>query len=341
MEYTPEVIAALRAKVSIEGVRRAREALADRLPRTPLIRHPVLCGELGFEYHLKHENHLPTGAFKVRGGFNYMASLSPEKASRGVISATRGNHGQSLATAAAAHGVRCTIVVPHGNNPEKNAAMRAQGAELIEHGRDFDEAREFSVRLMETEGLTFVHAGNEPNLIHGVGTYALEIYEDLPQVDVVIVPLGGGSGVCGALTVFRALKPDTRIVAVQAENAPSIYNSWKRGERTETDTAETFADGLATRCPFELTFDIIKDEIDDIVLVSEEEMRSAIVRLLRTTHNLAEGAGAAATAAAFKMRGELAGKTVAGILSGGNLDAATLKWALEGEPAGALSGAGV
>jgi threonine dehydratase len=217
------------------------------------------------------------------------------------------------------------IVVPRGNNPEKDAAMRAYGAELIEHGRDFDEARIRMESLADSEGMTMVHSANEPHLINGVGTYCLEILEDLPDVDAIVVPVGGGSAVCGAITVFRALRPEVRIYGVQAERAPSIYLSWKRGERVETARADTFADGLATRVPFELTFEIIREGVDAIVLASEAEMREAILTLLRTTHNLAEGAGAAPFAAIAKLRGELQGKKVVGVLSGGNLDAATLR----------------
>ncbi len=328
MLYSPEVVAELRAQISIDGVYQAREVIGQYLSRTPLIHHPLLANKLNLDYRLKHENHLPTGAFKVRGGFNYMANLSPEQVRCGIVSATRGNHGQSLACAAAVHGVRCVIVVPYGNNPEKNAAMRAYGAELIEYGKDYDEAREYSTELVQREGLSFVHGANEPYLIHGVATAYLEILEDLPEVDTVIVPLGGGSGVCAAITVFRALKPKVQIIGVQAEQAPSIYNSWRLGERTTTESANTFADGLATRVPFELTFDIIKDEVDRIVLVSEQEIRAAVHVLLNTTHNLAEGAGAAATAATFKLSDELQGHQVVGILSGSNLDEETLRWVL-------------
>ncbi len=331
MEYTPQVVADLKSQVSVEGARRAQEVVSRYLPRTPLIRHPLLEEALGCEAYVKHENHLPTGSFKVRGGFNFVASLSQERRSRGLIAATRGNHGQSVAMAARAFGARSVILVPHGNNPEKNAAMKAYGAELIEHGKDFDEARLHAETLIERDGLTHVHAGNEPELIHGVATYSLEILEVLPDVEVVILPLGGGSGVCGALTVFKSLKPDVRIIGVQSELAPSIYNSWKAGERVTTETSDTFADGLATRVPFELTFEIIREGVDDIVLVSERELRCAIRLLLRTTHNLAEGAGAAPVAAALKMREPLAGRKVALILSGGDLDMKTLREVLSRE----------
>ena len=187
MAYTAEVIAGLQGQISIDGVREAQRFLKDILPRTPLMRHPLLVEALGVEVWLKHENHLPTGAFKVRGGLNYMRQLPAADRRRGVVTATRGNHGQSIALAAQRFGARCVIVVPRGNNPEKNAAMRAYGAEVIEHGRDFDEARERVVDFVD-EGLIYVHSGNEPGLIHGVGTYSLEILEDLPEVDAVVLP---------------------------------------------------------------------------------------------------------------------------------------------------------
>ncbi len=328
MLYTPEVVASLRSQVSLEGVRQAREVIAEHLPRTPLIQHPLLVESLGLDIWVKHENHLPTGAFKVRGGINFMANLPAEQRRRGVVSATRGNHGQSLALAARIFGVRCVIVVPFGNNPEKNAAMRAFGAELIEHGQDFDECWERVNELVENEGLTFVHAANNPWLINGVGTYSLEILEDLPDVDTVLIPIGGGSAICGAITVFRALRPEVHIIGVQAEGAPSVHDSWRRGEITPGGPPKTFADGLATRVPFELPFKILREGVDDIVLVSEEEMRDAVRLLFTTTHNVAEGAGAAPVAAASRMRGDLQGKRVAVPLSGGNLDVESLRWVL-------------
>jgi threonine dehydratase len=217
--------------------------------------------------------------------------------------------------------------------------MRGFGAELLEYGRDFDEARQRAEEIREEKGLRYIHPANEPRLINGVGTYSLEIFEDLPDVDAIIVPIGGGSGACGAITIARALNPNTRVIGVQAERAPSVYLSWKEGRITETESADTFADGLATRVPFEMTFNIIRGGISDIVTVSEEEMRSSVRLLLETTHNLAEGAGAAPLAAALKLRDRLRGKKVVIILSGGNIDLATLRWALMDEVGqnGALS----
>lgn len=311
--------------VSIEGVLAARRVVYRHLKPTPLYHYLLLSEALGCEAYVKHENHLPTGSFKVRGGINLVSSLTAEDKARGIITATRGNHGQSLAFASREYGVRAVIVVPEGNNPEKNAAMRAYGAELIVHGRDFDEAREKAEELTRANGYRYVHPANEPLLIHGVGTYALEIMEELPEVDVIINPIGGGSGVAGILTVVRALKPAVEVIGVQAEGAPAVYLSWREGKFVTTESATTFADGVATRVPFELTFDIIRRQIDDIVLVSEDEIRQAVLTLLRTTHNLAEGAGALAVAGAFRLRERLRGKRVVTVLTGGNIDQATLR----------------
>ncbi len=326
-------------EVSLKEILRARAVIYRYLRPTPLIHYQPLSEVTGFQVYIKHENHNPTGAFKVRGGLNLIASLPQEEKERGVITATRGNHGQSIAMACRIFGVACTIVVPHGNNPEKNRAMRGFGAELVEYGRDFDEARQRTEEIREEKGLRYIHPANEPKLITGVGTYSLEIFEDLPDVDAIIVPIGGGSGACGAITIARALNPNTRVIGVQAEKAPSVYLSWRKGRIIETESADTFADGLATRVPFEMTFNILRGGISDIVTVSEEEIKSSIRLLLETTHNLAEGAGAAPLAAGLKIRDRLRGKKVVMILSGGNIDLATLKWALtdDGKHNGELS----
>lgn len=317
--------------VSLENIRAAREIVYRTLKPTPTMEYPLLNAELGARVFLKHENHLPTGAFKVRGGLNFMHHFAAERTHSGVITATRGNHGQSVALAAQLHSIPATIVVPFGNNPEKNEAMKAYGARLVEYGRDFDEARVEVARLAEAENLRFIHSSNEPHLLNGVGTYALEIIEALQergqQADAVLVPIGMGSGICGVITAFRALSPETKIYGVQAEAAPSYYLSWKAGKVVGTETADTFADGVATRAPSEFALEIIckgPNGVDEIVLVSDDEIRDAIRLLWRTTHNLVEGAGAAATAATIKLRNHLAGKIVVNIISGGNLDSATV-----------------
>jgi threonine dehydratase len=311
--------------VTLQDIIAARKVVARFLKQTPLIHYPELSERLGFQAYIKHENHHPTGSFKVRGGLNFMHHLPQAQREKGVLTATRGNHGQSIAYAAAQFGVKATVVVPHGNNPEKNSAIRAFGAELIEHGADFDEALELCEKLQVERGLYYVHPCMEPGLLHGVGTYSLEIFESLPNVDAIIVPIGGGSGCCGAITVSKAINPNVKVIGVQAENAPSIYRSWKAGARVVTDSCDTIADGLATRTPFPLPLSIIKDGIHDIVLLSEAELEEGIRMALRWTHNLAEGAGASPLAAAHKLTDTLAGKNVVMVMSGGNLDTETLK----------------
>jgi threonine dehydratase len=290
------------------------------LKPTPLYEWPALSQLLGCRYLLKHENHTPTTAFKVRGGIHLVARLPEEQKRRGIIGCTTGNHGQSLAYACRLFGVRCVMVVPANNNPDKNAAMRALGAELIEHGRDFDEARAHCEAIRAREGLRYVHSANEPDLIAGVGTYAQEIFDDCPEPDVILAPIGLGSGICGTALVAAARRPQTRVIGVQSELAPAVTLSWRAGRVIETGTPQTFAEGMATRVPADMTLELMRRHVHDIVLVSDPELREAIRLLLRLTHNLAEGAGAASTAAAFRLRDQLAGKTVVGVLSGGNLD---------------------
>ncbi|MBM3808575.1 MAG: threonine dehydratase [Acidimicrobiia bacterium] len=306
----------------------ARERVAPYVPRTPLMRHPLLDQATGLSIWVKHENHNPTGAFKVRGGLNLVGAMPPEERARGIVTASTGNHGQSIALASRQHGVACTVFVPDGNNPEKNAAIRAFGAVLEEGGRDFDEARERCEQRAASTGARYVHSADEPLLIAGVGTYALELFEDLPDVDVIFVSLGGGSGACGLITVRNALGSNARIVAVGASKADAVYRSWKGPDRVVGTSAETFAEGVATRVSFDLPFSIYKDHLDDFILLSEEELAAGVRMALKTTHNLAEGAGAAALAAAYQQREVLAGQRVACIMSGGNIDQAKLKWIL-------------
>src|SRR5947208_5313635 len=301
----------------------ARPRVYRVLRPTPLMRHPLLAAETGLDILVKHENHNPTGAFKVRGGLNLVGSLSPDER-RGVITATTGNHGQSIALACQRDGVPCTIVTPVGNNPEKNAAMRALGAELIEFGRDFDEARERVEQLQHDRGLRYVHSANEPLLIAGVATYALEIFDEQPDTDVILVPIGGGSGACGCGLVRSGLGSRARVIGVQAERADAFARSWKGDTRIVGEKADTFAEGMATRVTFDLTFGLLKNELDDIVTLTEEELAEGVRIALRPTHNLAEGAGAAPLMAAIRLRDELRGKKVVCVMSGGNVDRATL-----------------
>jgi threonine dehydratase len=308
---------------TLHDVYDARARIQPVIRRTPLMRHPLLAAETGLDLFVKHENHNPTGAFKVRGGLNLVGSLSADER-RGVITATTGNHGQSIALACQREGVPCTIVTPVGNNPEKNAAMRAYGAELIEFGRDFDEARERVEQLQQERTLRYVHSANEPLLLAGVATYALEIFEDLPDVDVVLVPIGGGSGACGCGIVRTALGSHAQVIGVQAERADAFARSWKGDTRVVGEKADTFAEGMATRVTFDLTFSILKQELNDVIALTEAELAEGVRLALRATHNLAEGAGAAALMAAMKLRDRLAGKKVVCVMSGGNIDRATL-----------------
>jgi threonine dehydratase len=309
---------------TLQDVYAARERVQRVVRPTPLMRHPLLAAETGLDILVKHENHNPTGAFKVRGGVNLVGSLSPAER-RGVITATTGNHGQSIALACRREGVPCTIVVPLGNNPEKNAAMRAFGAALIEFGRDFYEARERVEQLQHERKLRYVHSANEPLLIAGVATYALEMFEQEPDIEVVLVPIGGGSGACGCAIVRTSLGSRAKVIGVQAERADAFARSWKGEARVVGDKADTFAEGMATRVTFDLPFAILKKELDDIVTLSEDELAEGVRLALRATHNLAEGAGAAPLMAAMKLRDQLAGKKVACVMSGGNIDQATLK----------------
>jgi threonine dehydratase len=309
---------------TLKDVYAARPRVYGVLKPTPLMRHPLLTADTGLDIYVKHENHNPTGAFKIRGGLNLVGSVSAEER-RGLISASTGNHGQSIALACQRAGVPCTIVVPSGNNPDKNAAMRAFGAEVIEFGRDFDEAREHVEERARERRLRYVHSANEPLLLAGVGTYALEIFEELPDADVILVPIGGGSGACGCSIVRTGIGSRAAIIGVQAERADAFARSWRTRTRVVGTSADTFAEGMATRVTFDLTFDILQRELADIVTLSEEEIAEGVRLALRTTHNLAEGAGAASIAAAKKLGSRLAGKKVVCVMSGGNIDAATLK----------------
>lgn len=309
---------------TIADIYGARARVYRVLKPTPLLKHPLLDAELGLDIRVKHENHNPTCAFKVRGGVNLIASLSAEERRHGVITATTGNHGQSIALACQREGVPCTILVPLGNNPEKNAAMRAYGADLVEHGRDFDEARERLEQMLAERPWRYVHSANEPLLIAGVGTYGLEIFEEAPDVDVILVPIGGGSGTCGCAIARTGTGSTASVIGVQAERADAFARSWKGTARVTADRVDTFAEGMATRVTFDLPFGILKRELDDVVTLTEAELADGVRLALRTTHNLAEGAGAASLAAAGKLRDRLAGKKIVCVMSGGNLDRRTL-----------------
>ena len=310
--------------LALQDVFVARRVVYKSLRPTPLLRHPVLNRELGLDVLVKHENHNPTSAFKIRGGLNLIGNLTPDER-RGVITASTGNHGQSIALACQLEGVPCTVVVPEGNNPDKNAAIRAYGATVVEVGRDFDAAREYVEQVVAERGSRYVHSANEPMLIAGVATYALEIFEELPDAEVVIVPIGGGSGACGCALVRSWTGSRARVIGVQAAGADAFTRSWRTGTRVVGDAADTFAEGIATRWTFDLTYDILREHLDDVVTLEEEELREGIRLALRGTHNLAEGAGAASLAAALKIRDQLTGKKVVCVMSGGNVNEEVLR----------------
>jgi threonine dehydratase len=310
---------------SIADLEAARPRVYAYLKPSPLMRHPLLEQWLGCAVWVKHENHQPTGAFKIRGGVNLIAQLTADERRRGVVSASTGNHGQSIAFACRVHGVPCHIFVPVGNNPDKNASMRALGAIVVEYGRDFDEARERVEALAPREGWRYVHSANEPQLIAGVGTLALEILDELPDVDYIFTPVGGGSGAAGCCIARTARGSGAKIVGVQAAGAPAFARSWRGPARVTTERALTFADGIATRMTYDLTFAILKSGLDEVVTLAEEEIREGVRAALRLTHNLAEPAGACVLAAAYQSRAMLAGSNVACVMTGGNIDAATLR----------------
>ena len=315
---------------NLNDIYSARARIAPHMIESPLLRHPLLDAESGLSIWVKHENHNPTCAFKVRGGLNLVAALTAEERARGIVTASTGNHGQSIGLASRLNDVACTVFVPEGNNPEKNAAMRAYGATVEEGGRDFDEARERCEQRAADTGARYVHSANEPLLLAGVGTYALEIFERLPEADVVYVPIGGGSGACGLITVRNAIGSKARIVGVGAVNADAIERSWRGPERVVGTSADTFAEGVATRVTFDLTFGLLKEYLDDFVLLTEEELAEGVRLALRKTHNLAEGAGSAAIAAAMKQCDQLRGQRVVCVMSGGNMDRVRLAGILRG-----------
>ena len=314
--------------VSFSDVLDAEPRVHKYLDKTALYQWPGLSKQLSCHYFLKHENHQPTGAFKVRGGINLVATLNDNDRQRGIIGCTTGNHGQSLAFACRAFDIRCVLIAPIGNNPDKMQAMTNWGAELIEHGKDFDEARGEVERRSAEEGLRYIHSANEPLLIAGVATCTLEIIEDEPDIEVLIVPIGGGSGAAGAGLVLEKLSPGTRLIGVQAEEAPAACLSWQEGSLVEAPMS-TKAEGLATRCAFELTQQMLRKHLDEFVLLGEAEMTAAARLYLEKTGNLAELSGAAALGAALKLADSLAGKKTAVILSGSNISPGELRGILE------------
>ncbi|GAB6053219.1 threonine dehydratase [Magnetospira thiophila] len=316
--------------VSEEDLSAAARVVYQHMSPTTQISWPLLSQRSGCEVWVKHENHTPIGAFKVRGGLNYLTRLrQTQPCIGGVISATRGNHGQSLALAAARLGLRAVIVVPRGNNPEKNAAMRAFGAHLIEHGDDFQAAYDQAMNLAITEGLHPVRAIHA-DLVAGVGTYGMELFQAVPDLDTVYVAIGQGSGICGLMSARRALGLSTRIVGVVAEQADCYAQSFEAGQAISTESADTLADGVACRIPDPAALESILDGVARIVRVSEAEILAAMGHMFTDTHNLAEGAGAASLAALLKEKDRMQGRKVGLILTGGNVDKTLMARVLEG-----------
>lgn len=312
------------AEPTFDDVLAARERITPYVSRTPLRSYPALSRHVGVDVVVKHENHLPTGAFKVRGGLNLVGALAPELTDTAVIAASTGNHGQSIALAARVHGVRAIICMPESPNPAKLEAIRDLGAEVVLVGADFDDAREHCEALAEQHAYRYVHSGDEPLLIAGVATGQLEVLEDDPSVDTVIVPVGGGSGAAGACIVAEGSARELRVIGVQAAEAPAAYRSW-RERRPVTDACTTMAEGLATRSPFELPQRILRRRLDDFVLVEEDELAAATLLMVDKTRNLIEPAGAAALAAAIRLADDLRGRRVALIASGGNITLSQLR----------------
>lgn len=323
----PAAQAVWTGEPSFADVLAARDFLKAHLSPTPLIRREGLDAALGLGVWLKCENVLPTAAFKVRGGLNLVGRDPTAKS--GVIGASTGNHGQSLAYAGGVFGVPVTIVVPKGANPIKLAAMRAHGATIVEHGADYDDAREECERRASASGTRYVHSGNEPYLIAGVATAALEVMLERPEIDVLIVPIGGGSGASGAALVAKTIRPDCTVIGVQAEGASAGYRAWRDRAPRTTERAATFAEGLATRTSFDLPQRMLAALLDDFVLVTDDELYAAMRLLLVEAHIVAEGAGAAPVAAARRLAQRLSGKRVACWISGGNATADSLRRALE------------
>jgi threonine dehydratase len=302
----------------------ARRQISPYLRRTPLHSYPAMNELIGTQVYVKHENYQPIGAFKVRGGVNLISLLSPDERDRGVIAASTGNHGQSVAYGARLFGVKARIVVPEGANPGKVAAMQGMGAEVIFHGAVYDDAMQHCAALAREHGYRYIHSGDEPLLITGVATGALEMLEDEPGLEVIIVPIGGGSGAAGACIVTQTLNPSIRVIGVQSEASPAAYESWRQGRLVERPN-RTMAEGLATGQAFELPQMIMRQMLHEFMLISEEEIMQAMVWMIERAHTLAEGAGAASLAAAYRLRDELKGKKVGIVCSGGNASIEQLK----------------
>jgi threonine dehydratase len=319
--------------ITFQDVLTARERLAPFLSPTPLRHYPLLDEHVGGGTSLliKHENHQPTCSFKVRNGLSFVTSLSAVERARGVVAASTGNHGQGVAYAASLLGVRATICVPMGNNPEKGAAMRSWGATVVEEGRDYDEAVGAMLRIAREQGRAISHSTNDPTVVAGAATLSLEMLEQSGGLDALVIAVGGGSQSVGALTVARELAPRLPVYGVQAAGASAIHDSFHARVPMKTATANTFAEGVATRQPYALTYGTLCEGLAGFVTVTDAELAEAIRVILRLTHNLVEGAGALGVAGALKLRDQLRGKRVGVIFSGANIDTAILRQILNRE----------
>jgi len=317
---------------ALSDILAARIRIRPHLDPSPLRNYPAIDRLIGAEVWVKHENLLPTGAFKVRGGVNLMSRLDPSTRARGVIAASTGNHGQSVAFAAKLFGVSAIICAPEGANPVKVEAMRDLGAEVVLVGRDFDDAREHCERLAAEHGYRYIHSGNEPDLVAGVATHTLEILEERPDIDVVLVPVGGGSGAAGACIAAKSIRSEIEVIAVQSTAASTAHDSWRAGAPVERPNT-TIAEGLATRTAFELPQRILRDMLDDFVLVTDDLLLAATATMIEKTRTLVEPAGAAPLAAALspEVRARLAGRHVALICTGANISPAQLRLGVAGE----------
>jgi threonine dehydratase len=315
------------AEPTIRDVIAAADRIRPHIAPTPLRHSPAASELLGADVYLKHEHHLPTGAFKVRGGVNLISQLTPAEHEAGVIAASTGNHGQSVAFASRIFGVRAIVCAPEQANPGKVAAMRELGAEVKLVGANYDEARLACERLAASQGYRYIHSGDEPLLIAGVGTHTLEILGEQPRIDTIIVPIGGGSGAAGACIVAKAIDPSIQVIGVQSREAPAAFQSWREGRLVEAPS-RTWAEGLATGTAFELPQRIMRRLLDDFVLVSDDEIKAAVRSLLERSRIVVEGAGAASFAAALGLKDRLAGRRVALILSGGNISISQLRTVL-------------
>ncbi|MFX1606097.1 MAG: threonine/serine dehydratase [Promethearchaeota archaeon] len=306
----------------------AQTRISPYLKPTPLLSYAAINELVGTVVYIKHENCQPVGAFKVRGGINLISQLTNEEASRGVITASTGNHGQSIAYASRIFGVKAMVVMPERSNPGKVAALKALGAEIVFHGATFDEAKIHCEQLAEEHGYRYVHSGDEPHLISGVATETLEMLREEPSIETIIVPVGGGSGAAGTCIAAKSINTEIEVIGVQSEASPAAHDSWKERKLVERPN-RTSVEGLATGTAFELPQRILRAHLDDFILVSEEDIMRATVWMIERAHTLAEGAGAAPLAAAYKIRGRLKDKTVGLICSGGNISLEKLRLALD------------